>query len=479
MKKLITALLFTVVYSAISASGIEVSQVEYVQSDDPAFIRAINLTLSWKNSWKNKRNHDAAWVFFKFVRKTGGYQQAYLSPDTGRQLWKGQTTMPDADIVVSPDGVGMMVQPKSEYRGDLTYRLSITLDTAKLNTRYVNFLNSVDLEAFAIEMVYIPPGQYTLGDPDPAALAYGAFYQSDDEGKVDGLFTIQNEKEAIAVGPNQGSLYYQVKNKAYQGDQQGPIPAAFPKGVEGFYIMKYEVLQGDYANFLNTLPSHVASVRYTGGSPDYTASGGSIALKDGRFEAQRPNQRMVFWHWQDMMAYTDWAGLRPYTEFEYTKAARGPGKPKRHEMPWNTDNDDKLLRRIEVKTHMMNMPEGYDESMLNESNRPTFGASYYWVMDLAGSMWEKVITVGDSVGRSFTGQHGDGNIDYYGLANVADWPNEYGESYGYGYRGGGYYAKAHVSNFNPYSPIAYRLYGAWSGGPRNAAYGYRAARSLK
>ena len=179
------------------------------------------------------------------------------------------------------------------------------------------------------------------------------------------------------------------------------------------------------------------------------------------------------------MAFTDWAALRPYTELEYTKAARGPGRPIAHEMPWNTDSDAQMLRRINPNNHQMEMPKGYDESMLNNSNREQFGASYYWVMDLGGSMWEKVITLGDSVGRSFDGLHGDGNISYYGMADVDNWPSGYGESFGYGYRGGGYYGNAYISNFNPYSPIAYRLYGAWSGGTRNAAYGYRAARTLK
>ncbi|MEM7514132.1 MAG: hypothetical protein AAF388_24625 [Bacteroidota bacterium] len=51
---------------------------------------------------------------------------------------------------------------------------------------------------------------------------------------------------------------------------------------------------------------------------------------------------------------------------------------------------------------------------------------------------------------------------------------------GFGYRGGGFYARGVATvygDFNPHSPIGDRYYGAWSGGPRSIAYGYRAGRT--
>jgi len=179
-----------------------------------------------------------------------------------------------------------------------------------------------------------------------------------------------------------------------------------------------------------------------------------------------------------MMAFADWAGLRPYTEFEYTKAARGPLAPQPMEYAWNTSSTDRMVRRIDPETQSAIMMNGWDESALTDANRVQFGASYYWVMDLSGSMWEKVITPGDSTGRRFTGQHGDGAITGYGFADVDEWPEGISGASGYGYRGGGYYGgQASLSDFVPYSPIALRRFGAWSGGPRNAAYGFRAARA--
>ena len=44
-------------------------------------------------------------------------------------------------------------------------------------------------------------------------------------------------------------------------------------------------------------------------------------------------------------------------------------------------------------------------------------------MDLAGSLWERCITVGDSTGRAFKGTHGHGTISYYGFGTNNDWPS--------------------------------------------------------
>ena len=101
-----------------------------------------------------------------------------------------------------------------------------------------------------------------------------------------------------------------------------------------------------------------------------------------------------------------------------------------------------------------------------------------WVMDLAGSVWERVVTIGDPVGRAFKGTHGDGRLSNYGFATNQDWPKGNLETGGYGYRGGGFYEYIiQMSDYNPYSPIAYRPYGSWSGGDRSKAYSNRYART--
>lgn len=460
------------VFCFSNATDVKVTYVESVRglSDDPY---AINFTITWKNSWNNDRNHDASWVFFKLDQDNGSRHQ-FLKNGSGRMLWKGSSAMPDAKIEVAEDGSGLFVYPGSNYRGDVTYHISVERDTAK--TDYRTRFNR--MEAVAIEMVYIPEGGFTLGDPLEESRRFGSFYQSDDDGNFDRLYKITSADQEIPVGPNKGELYYQSRNKIYQGDQQGPIPSTFPNGYSSFYIMKYEVTQGLYARFLNLIGKTAATVRVNFGSPSYEKHGGTIKLKEGKYVAGAPDRRNVYFHWDDMMAFTDWAALRPYTELEFTKASRGPSRPQPREYPWNTTSIDKMANRIDPTTQEQVMLNGMTEAEMTKANREAFGASYYWVMNLAGSMWEKVITIGDEKGRSFKGVHGDGSISYYGYADVEDWPEGFREVEGYGYRGGGYYGdKGDITDFNPYSPIAFRRYGAWSGGPRNAAYGYRAART--
>lgn len=161
----------------------------------------------------------------------------------------------------------------------------------------------------------------------------------------------------------------------------------------------------------------------------------------------------------------------------FTKAARGPNPPPPHEFPWGTASLDALARVVGPDDELI-MTNGWDESRLTEATRPAFGASYYWVMDLAGSVWERVITIGQPDGRAFTGSHGDGRLHERARADNEDWPHDFRGKEGHGYRGGGFYDQGRsVSDFNPYSPVAYRRFGGWAGSYPYRAYGFRCART--
>ena len=127
------------------------------------------------------------------------------------------------------------------------------------------------------------------------------------------------------------------------------------------------------------------------------------------------------------------------------------------------------------------MLNGMTEEELTERNRDVFGASYYWVMDLAGSLWEKTITIGAAEGRQYQGSHGDGVLNENGQATNMDWPaRDQGadDTAGYGYRGGGFYWNPRIYHeFNPHSPVGYRPFGSWAGNARHRAYGMRGVRS--
>lgn len=432
---------------------------------------SVILDVSWDNAWNNQKNHDAVWLF---VKASGGYAHLNLASEGHLLLQNRVNDCPAPVIKPSKDGVGVYLFVEETYRGkvDVKLQLIFAQDKQNINARMVRGNFSVH----GLEMVYIPQGPFSLGTPDTSGIKMAAFYRSNDKGEPDGLIRIDSES-SIEVGQKKGALYYWSERALYNGDQQGPVPEAFPKGFNAFYIMKYEITQGQYAAFLNALPSSWTYTRSPIGGKDYYTSKGSIRLLDGKYVADSPDRPMNFISFTDGLAFADWAGLRPMTELEFTKAARGPGTPIPYEFVWGTDTYDQLERY--VSQDELQMMHNWTEDQLSDDTRAVFGASYYWVMDLSGSVWEKVITIGNEIGRSFRGTHGDGVLAF-GDATNEDWPTSDDEVGGFGYRGGGYYTPdTQYSDFNPHSPVGYRYYGSWSGGPRSIAYGFRAGRTAK
>ena len=68
------------------------------------------------------------------------------------------------------------------------------------------------------------------------------------------------------------------------------------------------------------------------------------------------------------------------------------------------------------------------------TGRVTSGAGFYGNMELSGNLWERVITLGNTTGRGFTGVHGDGKLGTGGDADVSLWPGT--NAVGGGMRGG-------------------------------------------
>lgn len=472
MKNITFTLALMLGFVQLFATNLQITNVEFRQFRRTTGEQKVKMTVRWDNAWRNSKNHDAAWIMVKFVSDDNGYAHARIAKERHRII-DGSAK---ARITVPEDQTGFFLTLDENYRGDVEWTIEVALDPESL--RRVN-VRSFLCRVYGVEMVYIPQGAFTLGDPDTTANRFGSFYQSDAQGQQAGLYQIASEDQTIEVGPEQGKLYYQAEYAAYQGDQKGPIPASYPKGYQAFYIMKYELQQGEYATFLNTLSNDQAIARANFGGPNYLEYRGSITLKGQQFHAASPHRPCNYVSWDDGLAFADWAGLRPMTELEFTKACRGTSKPIAGEYPWGTDNKDQLKRTITMDDELV-LLDGFDESQLKDDNRAVFGASYYWVMDLAGSVWERVITIGDERGRAYTGQHGDGRINGHGYANVEDWPDGDNTPGGYGFRGGGYYRHGHNFNeFLPHSPIAYRTYGAWSGGYRTIAYSNRYVRTAR
>lgn len=468
-------LLFVVIINNSFATNLKISNIEFQLSEDTTVTPRVKMNIEWETAWNNEKNRDAVWIFVKFNQKSGWYRHAKIE-QTGHRVIHNPMNI-KAQFETAENQAGVFIALDQKHRGKINWTIEILLDRKSIEK--VNFWES-QIQVYGIEMVYIPEGSFTLGDPGEEAMTYNVFYKSKGEGKRGGLYEINSEKGVIEIGPDANQLYYQVNNPEYQGDQKGTVPADFPKGYSAFYCMKYELTQGQYADFLNSISDGQTHHRANFNGRDYYKNRGSIYFDRQKeiYLAESPNRPCNYITWDDAMAFADWAGIRPMTELEYTKAARGPEQPITKQYPWGTNSKTQLQRGISLEDELV-MFNGMNESELTDENRAVFGASYFWVMDLAGSLWEKVVTIGNEKGRAFVGNHGDGRINSLGFANEEGWPKGFDEG-GYGYRGGGYYYHGrNYHGFNPHSPIGWRRFGAWSGGNRSIAYSTRFVRTAK
>jgi hypothetical protein len=396
---------------------------------------------------------------------------------------------PGAAFTGSPrDSLGVFVYRDAQTPGrgpnDWTLRLRLALPDG---------VSADDLPetvvVHGIEMIYVPEGPFFVGDPQrPEAAPANAFYEQTADTTASPPYRI-TDSGPLPVCDGPGTLCYSETDPSYDaaGDRAGPIPAGYPNGYDAFYLMKYELTQGQYAAFLNSLwERYTVSLDPIDGRT-YARRRGSIARVGTRYVAEHPDRACNFLSWMDAAAYADWAGLRPYTELEYEKAARGPADPVPDEFAWGTTTiahgdtifaADSTIARAEngrefVRGNANYKPDAVDyqrtygsrfaggdeglgplrvdifETQAHRTGaanrREAGGTSYYGAQGLSGGLFDRVVTAADSVGRRFRGTHGDGQLSYPGQAELegrytsgpgdhADWPRVRGE--GLGLRGG-------------------------------------------
>jgi formylglycine-generating enzyme required for sulfatase activity len=490
---------------AVFANNLVVENISLVDQDTVNDTYDIQFDIAWDNSWfisgapSATANWDAAWVFAKYSVYSGGswsdwahctlLNTGYVAP-AGSQMSFGDTggVYKGAFIYRSAAGSGTVDWNDAEIRWD--YGTDGVADNA-----------TIKVKVFAIEMVLIPQGSFYVGDTDNDNT--NCFR----EGGAITEFQITSEN-AITVSDTAGNLYYDADN-AYAGDQSGPIPAAFPKGYNAFYIMKYEISQRQYCEFLNTLTSTQAGNRISNQYGNYR---NYIKLaSNGKYGTDADNDAGVWgsanWDlmnesndgewvacnylsYMDVAAYADWAALRPFTELEFEKAARGGQTAVDDEYAWGNTTLESATTSL---TNAATASEAPNQGNLNYSSclpdgpyrvgsyadatstRTNAGAGYYGVLDLSGNLWERPVTVGNSTGRAFTGTHGDGSLSTNGHATNSDWPGYSGGEItgatGSGFRGG-YWRYG-----SSYSRVSDRYNAAYTSTGRYYVYGGRCART--
>lgn len=429
--------------------------------------------VSWENHWKTDINNDAAWVFIKERRNATDYAHIKIKSVE----CAAQTT----NCIVATNGAGFILEPNLNSIGNINLQARVTFDLPKGESLPVSSLVS-----YAIEMVRIPAGEFELGD----TASLGTFYRGND---INQTYTVTDMPISI------GSRGDKLNSKRVRLRQDGisypflwdnpheTLPYTYPTGYMPFYIMKYELNQGDYVDFLNTLPRADARTKLP---TSYMLSrtgryGFNIHESRTGFFTRSPNIPIGWVSWMDILAYLDWSGMRPMTELEYEKAARGSRKPVPKGFPWGTATAETISGSvsntgIEILRQGGNanfngavgavVSQGINEETIRQQfldNRSTSGVSYYYVFELAGSLEEPVITLGTRLGRAYTAEHGDGTIES-AQHNVDSWgyhENIYSGSRGF--RGGSF-----LSNDTQIT-ISYRGKATYSDSERRPSYGIR------
>lgn len=434
-------------------------RIENLSMDQAA--KRVSFRVSWRDAWRGiapVNNWDGVWIFVKFRecnKLDDPWEHGLISTELSDHSFSDgiEPVLSDGSGVGvdgAPHNTGVMLRPSQPGWYEFFGPHEVSLLVENLPTS-----GSYEVSVFGIEMVFIPSGAYMLGSLNGGATDHGgaayAFDQNGNGGDPHVAYTISSE--------NAISLRW-----AGSGGTAINVPAGFPKGFKAFHVMKYEITQRQYADFLNTLPRNVASMRYVGEFGNFRNRLWNVGNYPEVYFSDRGDRAQNYLSWHDLCAYLDWAALRPLTEMEYEKACRGPLPELRGEYAWGSTV-------IVAGTHLSVVPEDGTEVFSAPANanctfndvtfvggdggrgpvrvgihakganlsREASGASYYGVMDLSGNLWEMVVMVSDAAGNigspSYVGSWGDGKLNWTtGQANQSDWP--LGNPAGFGFRGG-------------------------------------------
>lgn len=392
---------------------------------------SVSFDVSWENSWGTgsaTAMHDALWIIIKY-RQCGSafnslpFSHLLINPG-GHSVTGGLQLNP---IDPAPNNTGVMVRRSGAGASSGTVTLSVSFPDV------VNY----EVRVFALEMAYVTPGSFYVGD----GAALNTLGNGND---LTQPFLITSENSPISVGPSAGSLY-----SAGTVVPTSTISGSYPKGVAGFYCMKTELTQQNYADFLNSLDFNQFVPRYMPGPSDtYTLQGNWPNVS-----TPHPARAMANLNWEDLTAYLDWAALRPMTELEFEKACRGAAAPVAGEFAWGNTTTVGVTAKINpaCETASNVGAEGVcnwsDENAdvgtmrvgflgTGSSTRTTIGAGYSGVLELSGNVFEQIVTL-VSDGPGYSGQLGDGVVGTSGQSNVGGWPIY--PSNGHSYRGGAWF----------------------------------------
>jgi formylglycine-generating enzyme required for sulfatase activity len=441
------------------ANNLTISNVTLGTRDASANTVIVKFNVSWENSWRTKINHDAVWLTVRLNdpnatpanKKLCAMSAAGVSP-TGFSAG----TQTGLEFYVPADRAGAFLR-----RSENASVGAISSQNAQMVIDYASCgfstADQIKASVFGLEMVFVPQGSFYAGDNATSAASF-------DQGSADAEPWPVSSESALSVS-NPASDGYRYVSGGNAGENATgssfTVPASFPKGYQSFYVMKYELTEGQWVEFINSLPS-AARLNHdlTNNAhkvSDAVLSRNAIACSGSPLScsSDRPWRAVSYLSWMDLAAFLDWNALRPATELEFEKIGRGPLLPINGEYAWGSTDitaADAISGTQEDGTETVTTSGAnahYNDTTLSggdaglgaeyqkgplrvgilstdTTTRITAGAGYYGVLDLSGNLKEHVVTLGNAAGRNFTGEHGDGVLStdsgYEGNANETAWP---------------------------------------------------------
>ena len=435
------------------ANNVAVSNASLSESSQSQ-TSVVRFDISWDNSWRNVVNYDAAWVFIKYSADNGtNWQHATMKTAGANPLGFSVDAGTNLDIIVPADLKGAFLQRPTDDRAQGRVASQIVRLVWDYNADGLTATNVVMITVYAVEMVCIPQGSFYAGSGGAGANEF--------------TLTQINTANASSSG-------------GYPTGQMVPI-ASWPNGYAGNYAMKYEISQGQYRDFLNSLTAVQSANRCSiAGAGEFMCGSSGVTTPQNRNGIQKQAVGYVcnldndanynegedgesiacnWLNWADLAAFADWAALRLMTELEYEKLCRGLSTALSNEYPWGASYGVRASRGIvnagldsEAATDASNYANctatnhlsvqgplrcGAFAGSATQKTRMQAGAGCYGNMELAGNVWERCVTIGHATGRAYTGVHGNGILTAAGEADAANWPGT--DAVGAGARGGSWY----------------------------------------
>ncbi len=420
-----TLVLFFALGMNLQANNLQISAVTVTNGG-----ATLEFTISWDNSWRvqaQPANHDAVWLIVKRRDCASiDYRHQNVSSTLGDHSFGAPLT-----ATTTTDKKGLFIHRATPGQGNIvSVPVTITLDNPPAG--------EYDYKVVGIEMVLVPSGAFYVGDSTTAS---GVLSRA--VGTIN-PFPIISEA-AIPVGQKSAGAGFLTSNTTNTGTATSALGAAYPKGFNAFYAMKYEISLGQFLDFLNSANGAAGSPALHG----YTTPVGGRNPVTGNYPfytTTTPNRACGGISWAGLLAYLDWAALAPMTELEYEKLCRGLNSPVAGEFATSTTSftdintlisDGTPMESTDTTTfHTTPINVGNDGNHLgpyrvgfattaNTTLRVQTGGSYYGAMELTGNVAERAVAIWNSATHSdvsnYNGSHGDGEISGSGFSDQG-WP---------------------------------------------------------